>query len=248
MIPAFIILVGLVLGSFLAAFTYRFPKGETLKGRSKCPKCNKKIAWYDNVPLLSYILLKGKCRKCKGEISLRYPAIEASTSLILLGMWKTTISVYYWPFTIFLTLLLISIFVIDLEKKIIPDFLVFLGIVVVFFVYLLTSNPLIFENIFAGLLMASFLLLLNLVTRGRGMGLGDVKLAILGGLLLGIKYSVVWMFLSFLIGSVVGIILILTKRSKFGQQIPFGPFLVLSLFIVILFGESIFKMLLLNWF
>lgn len=265
MFPIFVALAGLVAGSFIGAFTYRHPKGIRIsKGWSRCVKCKKRIVWYDNIPLISFILLKGRCRNCKKRISTRYPIIEAATSISFLSiwwanglcstsftnslfcLWKTSLGFYFWPFLFFLLFLLISIFVIDFEKRIIPDRLVFAGIIVTTFVFLLTGNELIYQNFLAGLLLALFFLLLNIITKGRGMGLGDAKLAVLGGLLLGLKYSFVWMFLSFLIGAIVGMVLILVKKAKFGQQIPFGPFLAFSLFIILVFGDILVKMLPLN--
>lgn len=222
---ALLAVFGLIVGSFLGAFTYRYPRGiSILTGRSYCPSCKKKLAWYDNIPLISFIFLKGKCRNCGKRISWRDPAIELATGLGFVGIWFLHSDFISLPFLLLAFSLLIAIFVIDLESKVIPDELVFLGFGLVVF-FLLVSRPAsFFANLAAGFGAAAFLLLLNLATRGKGMGLGDVKFAVFGGSLLGWPGTVVWLFLAFLTGAVVGSILILAKKLSFGKQIAFGPF------------------------
>lgn len=264
MIPVFVLFLGLIIGSFIGAFTYRIERGASIsKGRSKCVSCKQKIAWFDNIPVLSFFLLKGKCRKCKKKISIRYPIIEALTALLLFGIylqistkdnliyastlfpqWKHLMGFLFWPFILFILIIFISIFVIDLEKMIIPDELVFSGLVITAVVFLISKHPYFLKNLFTGFIASLFLLLLHIITKGKGMGLGDVKLAILGGLLLGARLTMVWIFLSFIIGAIVGLALILFKKAKLKQQVPFGPFLIFSLFVVLFFGETILKMIL----
>jgi prepilin signal peptidase PulO-like enzyme (type II secretory pathway) len=145
------------------------------------------------------------------------------------------IKVFYM---IIIFVILLSIFVIDLEHQIIPDDFVFTGIFVVF-VYSLIFNPaLLFPGIFAGFAAALFLLILHLSTKGRGMGLGDVKFAVLGGLFVGSRLTPVWLVLAFLTGGMVGAILILSKRAKLKTKIAFGPFLVLGIFLALTVGEK----------
>lgn len=236
---ALIILLGLVIGSFLSAFTYRFPKKiSVIFGRSFCPECKHPIAAFNNIPLLSFLLLRGKCRSCNEKISYRYPFIEATTAITFLALFKysdLTTFVYLAP----LAAILISIFVIDLEHKIIPDELVFLGILWVLGFYLFLSPALIFKNFLVGLGASLFFLLIHLITRGRGMGLGDVKFAILGGGILGWPLAVVWLFLAFAGGALIGVLLILLKKAKFGREIPFGPYLAGSLIVTIIWGQQI---------
>ena len=229
-------LVGLVVGSFVAAFTYRLPRSVSwVGGRSFCDRCGKKISWFDNIPLVSYLLLLGRCRSCKKKISLRYPLIELTTALGFVAVSYFNYPAYFY----FLIPILICIFVIDLEHRFIPDGLVFFGIVLTFFYFILIDKNTIYLNLLSGFIPAFFLLFLHLITRGKGMGLGDVKLAILGGLVLGWPYFVVWLFLSFIIGAVVGIVLIFAKKASFGKKIPFGPYLVISFWLTMICG---------NWF
>ncbi|MCK4588633.1 prepilin peptidase [Candidatus Woesebacteria bacterium] len=229
---------GLVVGSFLGAYTFRYPRGiSVLKGRSVCPKCKKNLAWYDNIPILSFLFLKGQCRNCSKSISLRYPLIELATALGFVGIWSLSLGPVFSVFLILVFSLLVAVFVIDLEQKIVPDELVFTGFGLTVFYLLLASPSILFTNLTAGFGAALFLLLVHLATRGRGMGLGDVKLAVFIGTLLGWPMTLVWLFTAFLTGAVVGTILVLAKKVSFGKQIAFGPFLVMSLIIVFIWGE-----------
>lgn len=230
---------GLVVGSFLGAYTFRYPRGiSVLKGRSVCPKCKKNLVWYDNIPVLSFIFLKGRCRECGKKISLRYPLIELATALGFVGIWFLFLEPVFLIFLILIFSLLMAVFVIDLEQKIVPDELVFAGFGLTVFYLLLVSPSILFTNLAAGFGAALFLLLVHLVTRGRGMGLGDVKFAVFAGTFLGWPMVPIWLFTAFLTGAVVGTILVLAKKVSFGKQIAFGPFLVMSLIIVFIWGEK----------
>ena len=140
---------------------------------------------------------------------------------------------------IFYLCILLLILIIDFEHKIIPDLFTFLGITVILIYLLLTDNPLIFTNILAGFIPSFLLLLIHFVTRGRGMGLGDVKFAIFGGMIMGLRLNIIWLFLAFLTGGVTGIILILGKRAGLKDQIAFGPFLVISIALTLIFGDKL---------
>lgn len=239
-----VLILGMVFGSFAGAVSFRIVRKQSfIKGRSFCPQCKKTIAWYDNIPLLSFFLLGGKCRHCQKKISLRYPLIEAGSGLgflfIFLKFGSSGIFNLFWLWFIFLICLLI--FVIDLEKQIIPDELSFLGFLATFFV--LIDSGRLFTSMLSGFLCALFLLLVNLVTKGKGMGLGDVKLALFLGMFLGYPLSITWLFVAFLTGALVGVILVLGKRAKFGIPIAFGPFLVFSFVVVMLWGEKLTNLL-----
>lgn len=258
---------GLSLGSFLGALTYRLPRGESIfKGRSKCPHCGEKISWYDNIPLLSYLLLGGKCRHCKEKISSRYFWIELLTSIGFIGSYfgfiecsrtgfelpymspmcsyYDVLSLWSIPFMLFIFSIVVAIFVIDLEHQFIPDELVFVGITFLFFVIALFDPSRIYVRMLTGLGAGIFLLLIHLLTKGRGMGLGDVKFAVFAGLLLGWPYTPIFLFLAFLTGAVVGIILVLTSKTGLKQQIAFGPFLVISLITTFAIGEKLITLFL----
>src|SRR3990167_95550 len=239
-------ILGLTAGSFISALSYRYPKGISVaKGRSFCPKCKAQISWHDNIPLLSYLLLGGKCRNCKMPISWRYPGIELATALgfVLIGMTfqGTTLQGAY---SIFIFLILELIFIIDLEHQIIPDSFIFLGLFLSLVFSLVTNHQSPITSLFSGFLVASFLMLIHLFTRGRGMGLGDVKFAVLGGMMVGLNLSLIWLFLAFLTGGLTGIILILGRRAGLKDKIAFGPFLVVSIPITLIWGEKIIGILL----
>lgn len=251
------LILGLVLGSFANVLIWRLPRKMGLGGRSICPQCLKKIRWYDNIPLISFFVLKGRCRDCQKQISWRYPLVEvsvalASTLLVFVStrcfslnlinqapicdwmgaLW--TLSYFYY---LFIAVIFVSVFVVDLRDKIILDQLSFWGFGLSVFFLIFFRGPDFFENIFAGLVAALFLLLIHLVTRGRGMGLGDVKFALFAGTLLGWPETLTWLFLSFLTGAAIGSILIMVKKANLKTQIAFGPFLVAAAFVAFIFGH-----------
>lgn len=240
----FLLVLGLIFGSFVNVLIYRLPLGLSIMGRSYCPKCKTKISWYDNIPLLAFIFLKGKCRHCNGKISFQYPVIEAITALGFIGLYLYFINLgtagfSYLIFLLLVFIIILPIFVTDLIHQIVPDELVYSGIILVFAFLLLTDSQLIFSSLFAGFISASFLLLIHLATRGKGMGLGDVKLAVFIGLFLGLGKLIPWLYLSFLTGAFTGIILILVKKAKFGKPIAFGPFLILGMACAYFWGEKL---------
>lgn len=271
MINSYLVLIlgflGLSVGSFLSAYTYRTVHEKSVKkGRSFCDHCKSTINWFDNIPLLSYLLLSGKCRNCGKKISIRYPLIELSTAIIfattyivirnctitlpgfslkgeIICTYSDLLGVFAIPFFLLILSLLLAIFVIDFENQIIPDELVFSAMVVTLFVKILAFQTVLYVNLLTAFSAAVFLLGINLATRGKGMGLGDVKLALLGGLLLGWPATVTWLYLSFIIGAITGTVLILAKKAKFGKQIAFGPFLIVSLFISLVVGNKISELL-----
>lgn len=252
-----VIVFGLIFGSFLTAATFRIPEKISIaKGRSYCPKCKKQIAWYDNIPLLSFILLKGRCRACQQKISLRYPLIELFTAITFViifhatlqglsfkggafGFWQNALGVITLPYLLLISVILIAMFVIDLEKQIIPDNLIFFLYYLVALGLILTHLENFYNLLFAGFAAAIFLLSLVFVTGGRGMGLGDVKLAIPLATILGLKTALIWIFLAFLTGGYFGIILILAKKAELRQKIAFGPFLIFAFFIALFWGNRI---------
>ena len=247
-----ITLIGLITGSFLEAFTYRIPREINVsKGRSKCVKCKKTISWYDNIPLLSFLILKGKCRNCHKPISIRCPAIEIGTAILFVIIYinqNIIINNIAWLpnnfysllYLLFLAILLIAIFIIDLEHQIIPDFLVFIGLLITLLLMLFFNSELIYVHLFAGASAALALLFLNLITLGKGMGLGDVKFALFAGTVLGFPLILLWLLMAFIIGAVIGVLLIITRFASLRDKIAFGPFLVISFLIVLLTGEYLY--------
>lgn len=244
--------LGLSIGSFLNVLIYRLPNGLRLAGRSICPHCKKKIAWHDNIPLLSFVLLRGKCRQCRSPIGWQYPAVELATGVLfvlvflLLGIKNQELRImdlvtlgYY----LFIISALIAIFFADLRYGIIPDKIVY-PLIVLSLVYLLLIHYSLFITHFLSAFGAfAFLLLLFLITRGRGMGFGDVKLAFLIGLFLGFPKIVIVLYVAFLTGAAVSLILVLWGKKKFsGGTIPFGPFLVFGAFVAFFAGKELLRL------
>ena len=226
--------LGLIVGSFIAALTYRYVRSiSNMHGRSFCDKCKKQIGWYDNIPFLSFLFLGGKCRNCRKKISPRYPLIELSCAIgfLLIGFQVIPLALFC---------ILAIIFIIDFEHQIIPDTFIFLGILL----SLLITPHSLFSGLLAGFICATFLLLVHIITKGRGMGLGDVKFAVLGGIIVGLPLSPIWLFIAFLTGAIVGIILILGRRAGLKSKIAFGPFLVIAIPITLLWGQKIIEIML----
>jgi len=257
----FVFLFGLIVGSFLNCVIYRLEQKQSfLGGRSFCPHCKHTLSWQDLIPVFSFLFLKGKCRYCQKRISWQYPLVEIATGILFvlllnyeLGIMNYEIFSFkfiaYFLFLILNSSFLILIFVYDLKHFIIPDKVVFPAIIIAlgFRVWDLISHWSlefgVFHPFIAAFGASGFFLLIVLISRGKWMGVGDIKLAFLMGLLLGFPYILVALFFSFLIGAIIGIGLILAKRKTMKSEVPFGPFLVIGTFIALFLGEII-----INWY
>ena len=219
-------LFGLLIGSFIGAVSYRLPKNlRFIKGRSFCDTRKKDLRWFDNIPAFSYLVLGGKSSCCGKKISIRYPLIEIASGI-------GTVLIFFWSQNLIFCLLffiLLTIFVIDLENQIIPDELSFL----VLLSGILYSFS--FEKIFVGFFLSFLILLLYLLTKGKGMGLGDVKLTIGLGVWLNFSKGFTFLLLSFLTGGVIAFILLLIGKAKLKTKLAFGPFLIIGFLITLLF-------------
>lgn len=251
----FISILGLVTGSFLSMLSYRLPHGLSLGGRSYCPDCKKTIAWYYNVPLLGYLTLGGKCANCKAKISARYPLIELFSALTFLAtfyfwnhqanswlyIFKQSLGFFALPLFFLLVTCFVLLTITDLEHQILPDqILVVIGVIGAVYTVMLPS-PAIFYNFFASVAVFSFFLFLYLVTKGRGMGFGDVKIVGAIALFLPFPDIATWLFLSFLLGSVVGIVLLVAGKLRIGKPLAFGPFLLLGAYLTFFWGDSLLR-------
>lgn len=235
MLALFFLLFGLIIGSFLNVLILRLPKEEnsSLMTRSYCPKCGKLVAWYDNIPLLSFIILKAKCRYCKAKISWQYPLIELLTGLISLALLPKNLSPeallqYFFLFSIFCVFLVHAI--IDLRHQILPDGLT-LYLALLFLSYSLIHQNWKFWLIggAVGFLLPLLATWLFYLLRGQiGLGGGDIKLWGALGLYLGPFGIIQNIFVSCFLGSIIGGSLLLTKRISRETPIPFGPFILLA--------------------
>lgn len=203
-----------------------------------CVRCARTISWYDNVPLFSFLLLKGKCRSCGKEISKRYFMIEALCGVLFFAVYITpqlSYSIFLLVFSLFMVAVMVAVAVIDIEHMIIPDNLVFAGIFAAVTYFVITDFSKIYLYIFSGLLVSSFLLVLNIITKGSGMGLGDVKLGLLGGIVLGPMASALFVLISFVVGALFGILFLTLGKVHLRQRIAFGPFMAGSFIFVFIF-------------
>jgi leader peptidase (prepilin peptidase)/N-methyltransferase len=233
-------LLGAIFGSFLNVVAYRLPRHESLIAPpSHCPKCDTPVRPYDNIPVLSWLFLRGHCRTCGDSISIRYPLVEALTGALCVGAVLAHHTVAGIALGVVLILLLVPAALIDLEHRIIPNKITALGAVLALGIGLAldpSGEP---ERLIAGAAAGGFLLLAALAYPG-GMGMGDVKLAAVMGLFLG-KGVAPAILIALLTGVGLGIAVIARKGSHEGRKtaIPFGPFLALGGLVAVFAGSSI---------
>lgn len=241
---------GAVIGSFLNVVSLRWNTGMGVKGRSKCFSCGKGLVWHELIPIFSFAAQKGRCKKCKSKISWQYPVVE-----FLSGAVFTLIFVKFPPVDVaaaittllylLITALLIVITVYDIRHKIIPDGLSY-TFAAIAFVGLFFGGATVFHlplliNVLAGPLCALPFALLWAISKGQWMGLGDAKLMLGIGWTLGFVAGVSSIVLAFWIGAVVSVVwmLVMFRKIKGGYEIPFAPYLILGMYIVLLFGVSV---------
>ena len=251
-------LLGLLWGSFLGVVVYRtVNEGSPLSGRSKCDKCKRKISWWQNIPLFSFLLLGGKCFYCKKPIDWSYPLIELITALLFVWWFVMGRSFFLlvgspWSFLqpvfwLVVGMALLVVFLTDLRYGIISDGInLFLFSFVLFYRLLLVGNGEMlvsdfYRAVLSSVVLTGFFYCLWWFTKKKGFGFGDVKFAPSIGLLLGWPKTLVGVMASFIIGSVIGILLILMGKKRFGQTIPFGPFLVVGIAVALLWGGPIWS-------
>lgn len=250
-----IFLLGLIIGSFLNVVIYRINTGKSfVTGRSRCMCCGRTLEWYELIPLFSFLFLGGRCRTCKAKISFQYPVVELITAVSFVILFLTTIDKFglsYIALTNFAFLsviacLLIVALVYDIRHKIIPDQINFtfiaLAMMSIVWRYFTIPDFPAGETFLAGFAISAPFFLLWLISGGRWMGFGDVKFAIGMGWLLGLSIGAMALLLSFWIGGIVGIIiLLLSKKYSLKSEVPFAPFLVIGTFIAGVWSISLEK-------
>ncbi|MCG9479659.1 MAG: prepilin peptidase [Actinomycetia bacterium] len=236
-------IAGLIVGSFLNVVIYRIPRGLSIYKPtfSICPRCKARIAFYDNIPLISYLVLKGRCRSCGAKIPYIYPLVELATALLFLLVF------YFFGITIQLLIglilvsALIAISVIDIQFRIIPNSITWPMTLVGIALNIIDRPSQWWMPLAFSVGAFVFMLIIHLIYP-KGMGMGDVKLALMVGAFL-VKSVIVALFAGFLIGSIYGLVLIATRKKKFKQAIPFGPFISLGSIIALFWGNII-----INWY
>ncbi len=241
-------LLGLFIGSFLNVVIYRVPRGESVvKPRSRCPGCGHEIAWFDNLPVLSWLLLRGKCRACAAPISGRYPAIELLTAFVFAALaWALLEQPLALPAYLWVAAVGVALAAIDIDTKRLPDVLTLPSYLVVLALLVLPAIAYdawssYFEAVGGAGVLFGFYYLLAFIKPGA-MGFGDVKLAGVLGLVLGwLGWGVLILggFLGFLLGGVLGVALMVAGRAGRRSKIPFGPFMLAGALIAVLWGSSL---------
>ncbi len=249
LLNCFAFIVGAAIGSFLNVCIFRMPaKTSIVKPGSQCPHCRKPIHYYDNIPLISYILLKGKCRNCGGSISWRYPLVELITAILAMLLFiKFGPTLEFIAFFIFTAVLIVITFI-DLDHQIIPDVITLPGIPIFFLAAIfLVKLPLL--EALLGLLIGGGVLLTiafvyELISKREGMGGGDIKLLAMIGGFLGWKSLIFILLVSSLTGAVIGIGTMIVKKQDMKYAVPFGPFLSLAAVAYLFWGNNFLNFLL----
>ena len=253
-------ILGLIVGSFLNVCIYRIPRSiSVVKPPSACPNCDTSIRPWDNLPLLSYILLKGRCRSCKERISIRYPLVELLNGILYLSVITHFGLGWYLPLLLIFVSAMIVITFIDLDFQIIPDIITIPGIVIgLLGASIILPDPFLchhacvlhedraqitvgFKNSLIGIFLGGGLFYLIAVASRGGIGGGDIKMMAMVGAFMGWKAVLLTTFIGSLVGSILGIYMMLFKGRGRKTKIPFGPFLSLGAIISLFFGDAILK-------
>ena len=244
LIEIFIFIFGLCIGSFLNVCIYRLPASKSIvHPRSMCSNCGTAIASYDNIPILSYLWLKGRCRHCRAKISLRYPTVELLGGLIALGTYlKFGLTIEALIYYIFFASLMVVTFI-DLDHRIIPDVITLPGIPICFAAGF-ALPAITYKEALLGILIGGGSLFLvawtySLVTKKEGMGGGDIKLLAMMGAIVGWKGVLFTIFVASLVGTLSGLAVMLQSRNGLKLAVPFGPFLSIGSITYIFFGAPL---------
>lgn len=259
---------GLIVGSFLNVVILRFRTGRSLGGRSLCMSCQHELRWFDLIPVLSFVWLRGRCRDCDARIRVQYPLVELLTGLVFVGSWLTVGLSWSLPILFLIGMILVVLTVYDIRHQILPDpFVLALGIVALFMllipalhlpnVYGWLTDSFIFDHVLAVIIVPGLFFLLWLVSEGRWFGLGDVKLMAVIGLMMGVWQGLEIVVMSFWLAMLWVILMVfrlgilnLVEHLRGGRRVfhlnrrvPFGPFLALALFLSLI-GIHVFQFLL----
>lgn len=229
-----LVVFGLVIGSFLNVLIYRLNVSGAPKfwqGRSLCPHCKRKLLWQDNIPLLSFVLLSGRCRHCRKKISWQYPTVELITAVAF-------VAIGWQPWFLGLAAVFIVIFFSDWVYGLIPDEMVIVGCIMA---------VVLGASLLVGLISAVGFFVIVAATKFKGMGIGDVKLAFLIGLLLGWPKAAVAFWMAFVAGGTVAVGLLLLKKVGLSDKMALGPYLVLGTVISALWSREILATLFWSW-
>src|SRR3989344_4857006 len=256
--------LGLAVGSFLNVVIFRGIEGKSIRGRSKCRSCFKTLTVFELIPVFSFVLQKGKCRTCAASLSLQYPLVESGTAIaFFFATWFLTDNFLYFDYLIIAKILVafvgisasLVILVSDIKYKIIPDgaavALLLVGIITSLWgtpfqpdtrdLFLINPKDGFFYDFSAALVLFFILASLWFFSRGAWMGFGDAKLIFTTSLILGFPASLVAFLLSFWLGSLIGIFLLLSRSKGLQDQIPFGPYILLGTLLALFFTPEFMR-------
>lgn len=239
-----VFIIGLLLGSFLNSFIWRYRKNilETIfNDRSMCPCCGHTLEVNDLIPVFSFVVLGGKCRYCGSKISWQYPFVEIFfATLTLLLYWQIGFGMELVFYTV-IAFLLTALMVIDIYDGVLPNKLILTLIIIAFFGMIAGGNSQLIwrDMVLGGVAGLGFFMALWIVTLGKGIGMGDIKLALALGMLIGYSSVWQWVVLSFVMGSVYVIPMLFSGRKKWKSEVAFGPFMILAFWLVYFWGEQI---------
>ena len=240
----FVFIFGAAMGSFINVLVDRLIHGESIMGRSHCDHCKKTLEWYDLFPILSYIFIGGKCRRCHTKLSIEHPLVEIATGLLYVTTWILVplgSIILYWGIVSCAWVIVLS----DLRYKLISDYMQ-----LSFFLFILFQKIIEKASIFtllgdavAGLAVCLPIGLIYVVTNERAMGLGDVILATIIGFSLGIGKGLLALYISFLVGAVVGAFLLIQRKKGMKSEVPFGPFMIIGMAIAGVWGDALIQII-----
>lgn len=240
----FVFIIGAAMGSFLNVVVDRLIHNKSLMGRSHCDHCKKKLEWFELFPILSYVFLKGQCRRCHVKLSFEHPLIEIATGLLYVVTWfmvPPESLVLYWGIVSCAWVIVLS----DLRYKLISD-----SMQIALFLFILFQK--IFEKASIFSLLGDFLSgifvllpigLIYVITNERAMGLGDVILAGIIGFFLGVGKGLLALYVSFLVGAIVGVVLLVQRKKGMKSAVPFGPFLIIGMLAAGIWGDSLIQII-----
>lgn len=248
MFSLFLFIFGLAIGSFLNVVIDRWSKDQSIQGRSHCDYCHRQLAWYDLIPVVSFMVVGGKCRYCHKKLSWQYPFIEILTGVLFLITYyelRITNYIFLWAYLGIVSCLIV-IFFSDAKYHIIPDQvqigLLIFGLILLPYKGALRAMPLpvtFFNRAIAAIIIMAPILFLYYITHGKGMGFGDVKLAFVIGFLLGLQAGIIALYFAFIAGAIYGLIMLAGRRRGLKSKIAFGPFLVIGIFVMLFWGEQV---------
>lgn len=251
LLPVIVFLIGVSIGSFINVVVYRTNAGKGLGGRSCCTQCHHVISWWELIPVIGFLILRGKCRQCRTAISAEYPLVEGVTGLLFLGIYARYVyaidigpidALQYMFRDMVFASILITLFLYDLKYFLILDrfSLPAMGVAVGVNLWMGVSLS---SMLLAAAVVGGFFLLQFSISRGRWIGGGDIRMGVLMGLMLGWPLALLAVFFAYALGAIVGLFLLRSKKAEWKSHLPFGTFLAVGTLVTLVWGGPI-----LHWY